>query len=351
MRHLPNIRRRSLLAFAGGAAMSLFAKTGNAMPSMFESDYQIFGYSAFMSSLDSGIAAAPASPVATGLPIPAAHQRLFGTAALYGVTQATTEAQWTIGTYKTRNVSGKLDGGLPFMGTLAVPDANVKGVVILLHGIGSTPIRCFHYPVSDYMEGIGHKLAAAGYVVWCPFIPQDSGTKYMVRQALAMSYKDISHHTMNVSLAAAYSAVLASIGYAGPSKLAVYGVSIGAMHALHASLILPPLTAMVVSGYLRNDELLLPTVVNNAASGDIYPLALTPALGAYSMPRIFPKLPVSVPLFFEVGATDGYSTPALGRDTAFAAADQILDATLGIHPGGHSSPGTDALPWLAQKMI
>lgn len=345
---MPVISRRSLLALAAGA--TVLGKTTKAMASMFESDCQIFGYGAYMTALETAIAAAPPSPPATGLPIPAVHQRLFGTSALYGVTQVATQTQWTIGGYKTRNVTGMLDGGLPFMGTVAIPDANIKGIVILLHGIGSTPIRCFHYPVSDYMEGIGHKLAAAGYVVWAPFIPQDGGTKALVRWGLEMSYKDISQHTMNVSLAAAYSAVLASVGYAGPSKLAIYGVSIGAMHALHASLIFTP-DAMVISGYIRDDELLLPTVINNATTANIYPLALTPAIGAYSMPRIFPKLPAQVPLFFEVGATDGYSTPALGRDTAFAAADLVLDATLGIHPGGHSSPGTASLPWLAQRML
>ncbi|MFX9733205.1 hypothetical protein ABTP32_18950, partial [Acinetobacter baumannii] len=65
-----------------------------------------------------------------------------------------------------------LECGVPVRGCLGIPDGAFKGLILLGHGMASTPERCFDDADKDYMNALGKQLCQDGYVVWCPYIVQ-----------------------------------------------------------------------------------------------------------------------------------------------------------------------------------
>jgi hypothetical protein len=62
-----------------------------------------------------------------------------------------------------------LDCGFPVVALIGKRVGPSKGIVLLLHGMGTTPERTLGLGEADYMRHIGRRLIEQGYTVICPF--------------------------------------------------------------------------------------------------------------------------------------------------------------------------------------
>ena len=318
----------------------------------FDTDFFSFGYRDFFENYYSHCKSASKLKIIPSIEIPSKFRDLFQSPNLYKASNVSSKAiSIRHGEYNLFQIDGYLGSQIPFRGLISKPKV-VRGTCVVLHGMASNPERCFDAVDRDYMGGIAHRLSEAGYAVWCPFIPQGGNYPSMVRAALYLSSNGLSHHAMLVSLATNHDSVFNSIGLKTHKFHFVYGVSIGAMLAIHALLVDREIKAMVVSGYLRNDDALKSSLVDSRFidADNFFPAEMNPAFFNYRMPEVFDLMP-KIPTLFEVGNKDPYSLAELGRDAtydravkAFGNESSLLELT--IHPGGHEVVGDAALKWI-----
>lgn len=322
----------------------------------FDKDFFAFGYAEFFEKYLNRCQAAKKEKVIPEANIPLQFREFFQSNATYkAVNISNRKLGAKTESYNLFQLEGELGGLIPFRGLVSKPK-NLRGYCVLLHGMASSPERCFSLE-TDYMGGVARKLTDAGFAVWCPFIPQGGNFPSMVQAAVLLAGNGLSHHTMLCSLATCYQSIFRSVGLTSKeldnSTCSIYGVSIGASIALHTSLIDRNIKAIVCSGYLRNDNILKndATYLDNLRAGAFYPDSMNPVFRDYEMPAIFKKIP-KIPLFFEIGESDTYSSTKFGRDQAFRAAKQAFGAKenlvkLLVHAGGHEVDGDAAINWIS----
>lgn len=320
----------------------------------FDTDFYSFGYGDFFKKYLKSCRSANKESLIKGLKIPMQFKELFQSDFLYkaeNISKRKIRSQSE--NYSLFWIEGELGGQILFRGFASYPQS-VRNYCILLHGMASTPERCFSIDM-DYMGGIGHKLSEAGFAVWCPFIPQCGNFPSMIEAALILSSNGLSHHSVLCSLATCYNDIFSHLGFDSSRGHVVFGASIGALIALHTSLIDDSICGMVVSGYLRDDRLLNKETSHHemAYSGNFFPENLNPAFMDYTMPSIFRKIP-KIPICFEVGKNDNLSSVKLGRNRAYNAALKAFGARanlieLEVHFGGHEVVGGPVIDWLTKR--
>lgn len=175
------LNRRS---FAMSAMAGLFASQAAASDpdlnlgvcdgSCFNTDYFKLAYSEFFWSIFDLAASGKLHPQASGRRIRSEMISLFGQDRLYSLKPNSIVPEWhrTTQDFQLTRARFELECGIPIVGCLAVPHSQPRGLILLGHGMGSLPERCFTDSQPDYMKGIGKQLCMDGYAVWCPYIFQ-----------------------------------------------------------------------------------------------------------------------------------------------------------------------------------
>lgn len=309
-------------------------------------------YRSWLANMMTACSAAQRSSIVTGTSIPAGEpQALLQADALYPASDIGSDICEACDGFNIYHAAGLLGGALPFRGLMAIPSGGATKLVTVAHGMGSLPDLVMGSPGDDYHHQIGRKLAAAGFAVWAPYFPHAGEVPSICEMTARLARGGLSQSAYVVSAIDAADAVLAHFGQPTPVSRGIYGVSVGAMHLVHASTVLD-FDARVLSGYLRYDEMISIDVASAVANGNLMPHGFNPAAAAlYAMPHCFPRMS-EIPTFFEVGSQDGINTAAYGRDDAFAAAQAewpgLTSGELVKHVfnGGHEAEGDAALAWL-----
>ena len=250
-----------------------------------------------------------------------------------------------------------LDCGAPVMGCAAVPRAAPRGLVLLAHGMETTPERCFNVTSPDYMGAIGARLCAAGFAVWCPFLPQSGNEPSQDNLAGMLSLAGISYH--NVACSALNLGPWVMRQMKVPELRVVrYGMSWGSVIAGNLEAATGALKPSVLSGYLRDEEQVVKSgwLESRASQPFLTYLHQLPNAANYFFPALA-RLVRPCPLYFEIGDQDGLSNNTFGRDQAFAktlSAYREVDAadavTLRVFAGGHEVAGTESIGWLSTQL-
>ncbi|WGS27476.1 hypothetical protein [Bradyrhizobium sp. ISRA464] len=137
-------------------------------------DLPSLGYDAFCRSFFDIAASGKLRAGATGPEIRREMRSLFMQRRLYRASSDAMLVLWRKrqDAFSVVKVELTLECGLPVWGCLGIPDGEIKGLMLLAHGMASTPERCFVDADPDYMNAIGKQLCQDGYVVWCPYIVQ-----------------------------------------------------------------------------------------------------------------------------------------------------------------------------------
>jgi hypothetical protein len=249
-----------------------------------------------------------------------------------------------------------LDCGLPVRGCAAVPSEAPRGLVLLAHGMATTPERCFNLQSPDYMKAIGGRLCMAGFAVWCPFLPQAGNQPSQNNLAGMLSLEGISYH--NAVCSALNLGPWVMRQFKSPELRSFrYGMSFGSIVAGNLEAATGTLTPSVLSGYLRDEARLFESgwLENRMAKEFVTYLHEMPHASKYFFPQLAQFLR-PCPIYFEIGDQDGLSNKAFGLDEALAeirAAYQEVGAsdaiTLELFAGGHEVVGSKAIAWLQQQ--
>lgn len=229
-----------------------------------------------------------------------------------------------------------------------------KGMVLLMHGTGSTPEQSLGLAGEDYMRNIGWRLMLQGYSVVCPFFPHAGNFNSIAKLSLLLAAHGLNFHSLVVSIALASLDVALQRKGAQIGRVYCYGVSIGALIGLHASLLDRRVNALILSGYVREDIRLLSEGIHDSMidQGEIYPNWFTPGAWSYGLEEAIdiwrPR-----PLFIEVGNGDQMSGVAQGRDrvlhriqAAYKAEKKGENFEYAIFKGAHEANGIEAINWL-----
>jgi pimeloyl-ACP methyl ester carboxylesterase len=247
-----------------------------------------------------------------------------------------------------------LDCGFPVVALIGKGDEPRKGVVLLLHGMGTTPERTLGLGEADYMRHIGRRLIKQGYTVICPFFPHAGNLKSVAKIGALLAAYGVGFHGLAISIALASLDVAHRLEGAAVGKAYCYGVSIGALTGLHASLLDRRVKALILSGYLRDDRSLIQQGVIEPMidQGEIYPTIFTPGASRYGL-----EMAIDIwkprPLFIEVGLDDKMSGIDQGRDrvlqnivTAYQTEGKATNFDCHKFRGGHEANGVAAINWL-----
>lgn len=321
----------------------------------FSEDWLGLGYEKYYHSLFADGRSARLTAVATGPEIRPEIRDAFGGDHLHAARPGSLETSQSTRdkAYSVHKIRFDLDCGLPIIGSLGIPHAAPKGLALLAHGISTTPDRCFNSVHPDYMRAIGARLCAAGFAVWCPFIPQAGNEASLDALAGMLSFQGICYHNAFCSALHLGSWVLQQLKL--PELRTVrYGMSWGSMLAAHLEAATGQLIPTVLSGYLRDEKILMESgwIEANTSFQFATYLHELPQASCYFFPEIARMLR-PCRLYFEVGDRDGLSNNTFGRDKVFAdiqAAYRELNAadsvTLEVFEGEHVVAGTNALAWL-----
>jgi hypothetical protein len=325
----------------------------------FSLDLKQFNYAEYYDSLFDLSHSRQLSAVATGPSIRAEIREAFAGANLHAVQPESfrvlsTERTPGFALHKVRLV---LDCGLPVIGCVAVPRDAPRGLALLAHGMGTTPERCFDLTSPDYMGAIGARLCAAGYAVWCPFMPQTGNAPSQDNLVAMLSFEGISYHN----------AVCSALNL-GPwvcrqmkiPELPVvrYAMSWGSIVAATLEAATSARTPSVLSGFLRDEVQLVNSGWVEARAGEpvLTYLHQVPNAVNYFFPALATLLR-PCPLYFEIGTGDEMNGNAFGRDDAFTRiqsvyreADAENSVTLRLFAGGHQVEGTEAIKWLLTRV-
>lgn len=348
-------RRKLLCAGAGSLFLSLGSSryacaqgsgATERLASQFQHDFTKYGYQSYMAEIaeriDKGAVQGGGRKLpAAGADRTAEFRRAWGIEERY-------EVDWgslSLMPYKSR-VDGhritrmrfRLDCGFPVVALMG--GQGRKGTVLLLHGMGATPERSMGLESPDYMRHIGRRLMHLGYTVVCPFFPHAGNFVSVAQLGLHLAAQGIAFHNVAVMsvLASLDVALRRAGGTAG--RAYCYGVSMGALIGLHASLMDRRVKGLILSGYVREDESLLSQGVYDAMlkQGEIYPALFSPGAWRYGFEKTL-KLWMPKPLFIEVGLGDAMSGVAQGRDRALK---RIQDA-YAANGGGETLDSRDSL--------
>jgi hypothetical protein len=325
----------------------------------FSEDWLRYGYKQYYHSLFELARAGGLTAVANGTQIRTDIQYAFGGARLHDARPESfkTLALSQTNDYSLRKVELVLDCGLPIHGCFAVPNANPRGLAILAHGMGTTPERCFDLQSPDYMQGIGARLCAAGFAVWCPFMPQAGNQTSQDGLAGMLSFAGISYHNAFCSALNLGPWVLRQLGLLDLGAVR-YGASWGSIMSANLEAATGEQMPTVLSGYLRNEAKLVESdwLESHMDMPFLTYLHDLPGAGKYFFPQVARMLR-PCPLYFEIGDKDGLSNNDFGRDETFAAIRAIyrdIDAadavSLEVFEGGHEVVGTKAIAWLVSQI-
>ena len=248
----------------------------------------------------------------------------------------------------------KLDCGVPVKGCIGVPRGVPRGLVLLAHGMGTTPERCFNVASPDYMEAIGARLCAAGFAVWCPFMPQSGNEPSVDNLAGMFSLAGISYHNV-VCSALNLGPWVASQMKIPELRVVRYGMSWGSLVTCNLEAATGALKPSVLSGYLRDEDQLVRSgwLENRVSEPFLTYLHQLPGAANYFFPGVA-RLVRPCRLYFEIGDQDELNNNTFGRDDAFAkilSAYREVDAAdavkLELFSGGHEVAGTEAIAWLS----
>jgi hypothetical protein len=325
----------------------------------FSQDWLGFEYDKYYHSLFDLSRSDKLSDVASGALIRVPMREAFGGDHLHAAQQDSLRTVSTdaIEDFTLYRIRFNLDCGFPVMGCLAVPRAAPRALALLAHGMETTPERCFNVASPDYMEAIGARLCAAGFAVWCPFLPQSGNEPSQDNLAGMLSLAGICYHNV-VCSALNLGAWVATQIKLPELNVVRYGMSWGSVIACNLEAATGALRPSVLSGYLRDEERLVRSgwVESRVSEPFLTYLHQLPGAANYFFPGVA-RLVRPCRLYFEVGDHDGLSNNTFGRDETFAkiqstyrevdAADAV---TLQVFPGGHEVAGTEAIDWLSTQL-
>jgi hypothetical protein len=358
-------------AFAAPSAYLAFAHTGawtrlkrNLLDSKcaadcFSLDWKQFGYEEYYGSLFDLSRSDQLKPVATGPAIRTEIQEAFGGSNLHAARENSLDILQTerFENFTLHRLRFILDSRVPVIGCVAVPSGVPRGLVLLAHGMQTTPERCFNRTSPDYMCAIGARLCDAGFAVWCPFMPQAGNAPSQGNLAGMLALDGISYHNIICSSLNLGPWVLSQM-HRPDLRVVRYGVSWGSVVAATLEAATSARAPSVLSGYLRDEGQLVSSewIEDRASQPFLTYLHLLPNSVNYFFPNLA-KLLRPCPLYFEVGSCDTLNSNAFGRDDAFAkirsayrevqAADAIA---FEVFEGGHEVAGTEAIKWLSAQV-
>jgi hypothetical protein len=322
----------------------------------FQEDWSRFEYANFYHSLFELSRSHTLTNVATGAGIRAEIRAALGGDHLHAARDGSLQilSTNTTGDFTLHKLRFDLDCGLPVLGCAAVPRKTLRGLVLLAHGMETTPERCFNVQYPDYMKAIGARLCAAGFAVWCPFLPQAGNQPSQNNLAGMLSLEGISYHNAVCSALNLGPWVLRQIKVPDQRTFR-YGVSWGSVVAGNLEAATGARSPTVLSGYLRDEKRLLESgwFENRVGQQFVTYLHEMPNASEFFFPRLA-RLVRPCRIHFEVGDQDGLSGNAFGRDETFAevqAAYREIGAsdavTMEIFAGGHEVAGS--ISWLQMQ--
>jgi hypothetical protein len=256
-------------------------------------------------------------------------------------------------------VEFNLECGVPVRGCLGIPDKDTRGLVLLGHGMASTPERCFDDGDKDYMNAIGKQLCQDGYVVWCPYIVQDGNQESQNNIAAMLASHGVSAHNVSCASIDAGEIVCRKLTGASDLNVGVYGVSWSAFLALHLEAATGRMRPTVISGYMRDEKkfLMSPVITKNLgielASYVHFNNGRAKFIG-----RRLASLICPCPLFFEIGSADSANSIELGRDEKYADMQAVYASSghpdliaMTVFEGPHEASGKSARPWLYERLL
>lgn len=325
----------------------------------FSQDWSRFEYDKYYHSLFDLSRSDRLSVVATGPVIRPEIREAFGGDRLHDGLEDSlrTLSIDSTGDFALHRLRFDLDCGVPVMGCAAVPRAAPRGLVLLAHGMETTPERCFNITSPDYMDAIGARLCAAGFAVWCPFLPQSGNEPSQDNLAGMLSLAGISYHNVACSALNLGPWVMRQLKVP-ELRVVRYGMSWGSVITGNLEAATGTRTPSVLSGYLRDEAQLVKSgwVESRVSQPFLTYLHQLPNAANYFFPNLA-RWVRPCPLYFEVGDRDGLSNNSFGRDQAFAkvqSAYREVDAagavTLRVFAGGHEVAGTEAISWLSAQL-
>jgi hypothetical protein len=325
----------------------------------FSQDWSRFEYDKYYYSLFDLSRSDELTDVATGPVIRAEIREAFGGDHLHAAREDSLRILSVdrIENFTLHKLRFNLDCGVPVMGCAAVPRAAPRGLVLLAHGMETTPERSFNVTSPDYMEAIGARLCAAGFAVWCPFLPQSGTQPSQDNLAGMLSLTGISYHNVVCSALNLGPWVMRQIRVP-ELRVVRYGMSWGSVIAGTLEAATGALRPSVLSGYLRDEEQLVKSgwLENRASRPFLTYLHQLPGAANYFFPALA-RLVRPCPLYFEIGDHDGLSNNTFGRDRAYEkiqSAYREVDAAdavrLRVFAGGHEVDGTESMAWLSTQL-
>jgi hypothetical protein len=325
----------------------------------FSQDWSQFEYDKYYHSLFDLSRSDRLSTVATGPVIRAEIREAFGGDHLHDAVEDTLQSLSidSIEDFTLHRLRFNLDCGVPIMGCAALPRGAPRGLVLLAHGMETTPERCFNVTSPDYMDAIGARLCAAGFAVWCPFLPQSGNEPSQDNLAGMLSLAGVSYHNVVCSALNLGPWVMRQMK-APDLRVVRYGMSWGSVISGNLEAATGARIPSVLSGYLRDEAQLVKSgwVESRASQPFLTYLHQLPNAANYFFPNLA-RWVRPCPLYFEVGDLDDLSNNTFGRDQAFAkiqSAYREVDAasavTLRVFPGGHEAAGTEAISWLSAQV-
>jgi hypothetical protein len=341
---------------AGDNALHL----GHCRSSCANVDLPTLGYDTFCRSFFDIAASGRLKAVATGTMVRGEMRSLFRHDRLYRPAAGEMRLLWrgAADGFSVTKVEFDLECGLPVRGCLGMPDGDVRGLILLGHGMAATPERCFTDSDSDYMNAIGMQLCRDGYAVWCPYIVQIGNQESQNNIAAMLASHGISAH--NVSCASLDAGEIVCRRLTGISGLnvGVYGVSWGAFLALHLEAATGRMRPTVVSGYMRDEtQYLMSSVISSNLGIELASYIHFDRGRARYAGRDLARLICPCPLLVEIGSRDAANSIAHGRDAKFAEMRAVYAAAghpdligMTVFEGVHEASGMRARPWLRERL-
>jgi hypothetical protein len=323
-------------------------------------DLPALGYDAFCRSFFDIAASGKLKEGATGPEIRREMRSLFLQQRLYRASSDEMHVLWRSQQdgFSVVKVELDLECGVPVRGCLGIPDGEVKGLMLLAHGMASTPERCFVDEDPDYMNAIGKQLCQDGYVVWCPYIVQIGNQESQNNIAAMLASHRISAHNVSCASIDAGETVCRKLTGLTDLNVGVYGVSWGAFLALHLEAATGRMRPTVVSGYMRDEKkfLMSPTFSKNLGIELATYIHFSNSRARY-VGRQLASLIAPCPLFIELGNRDIANSVEYGRAEKFAEMQSVYASSGHAHlismiifDGVHEANGKSARPWLKERL-
>ncbi|WP_050402213.1 hypothetical protein [Bradyrhizobium embrapense] len=319
-------------------------------------DLPALGYDTFCRSFFDIAARGKLRAVATGQGIRREMRSLFRERRLYRPSHDEIRILWrgTADGFSVVKVEFDLECGVPVRGCLGIPDGPLKGLILLGHGMASTPERCFDDADKDYMNALGKQLCQDGYVVWCPYIVQIGNQESQNNIAAMLASHSVSAHNVSCASIDAGEIVCRKLTGVSGLNVGVYGASWGALLALHLEAATGQMRPTVISGYMRDErKLLTSSVVSKNLGIELATYIHFANSRARYTGAELAYLLSPCPLFVEIGSRDAANAVELGRDEKFAEMRSVYASSahpdlieMDVFDGVHEASGKRARPWL-----